>query len=147
MNMQEEETGVVFGFMCTGHVRQYTVEKRIFRFGRSKRVLHQLGYNECRELAVERLGHRGLNRPEAVMFWFETTDVDKAWEVVVDLLRFNCYVSTETSRPESIVSQYEIGDNFYSVTGATYTDFGKWLDQSAEKLLHEIKRDREGAEE
>ena len=130
---------MVFGYLCTGHVRQYTVEKRVYRFGRSKRLLSEAEYAGDHELAIERIGHRGLNRPEYVVLWFETSDVEQAWDVVRDLLRFNVFVDTETKRPESIDLQYDLGDNYVSVTGTNLQDFEKWLTESAEKLLHEIK--------
>ena len=123
---------MVFGYLCTGHVRQYTVEKRVYRFGRSKRLLSEAEYAEDHELAIERIGHRGLNRPEYVVLWFETGCRAglgcRSGLVTLQRFRGHGDQATREHRP-AVRSRGQLH----------LQDFEKWLTESAEKLLHEIK--------
>jgi hypothetical protein len=116
---KEIKKGVVFGYLCSG---RFADDRRIYRFGRSTKTnlaeLSHIDQDERKKVAIARLGQQfgGLNTPEHIVMWEESSDVHKAWNLTRDYLHGHLWVRGKniTSRPK-FVQEVRFGDTFFSV--------------------------------
>ena len=128
MSAEEGTPGVVYGYLCFGRTPE---GRKVYRFGKSKRLLHDAEFSEDKEVAIERIGCRGLNRPEEVMFWIETSSIECTWDNLLGILRNHYRIDTETPRPK-VEHRNQIGDKYFTLACETTTEnFGKYLHEAA----------------
>ena len=147
-NGREIKKGIVFGYLCSGK-GGHAHDNKVYRFGRSSKIdyatVEHLDVDVKTIVLIDRLGQAfsGLNRPQKVILWAPVSDMHRAWDIVREYLREDCFVQTSKTERPIIVQEYQLGDNFFSLgSKATPSEFGEHLEEAFGQLLEQVEYEK-----
>ena len=144
---RKRTAGIIFGYLAVGEHGEYSDgEGAMYYFGRSKkRCMLALvadgpdAKHEKKDMIRKKIGMRGLNAPSKVLVWEQTTDLERVWDLFkIELSGWRSQREVAEGpvqgRPE-ITQQLYVGDNWYTVSNMSISEFGEWCTEILQKLI------------
>jgi len=130
LNEREIHAGVVYAYVAFG---DFGDNATIYYFGRTKiACVRELSLDGDPAMVAGRQKYliknncrrSGLNQPSRIILWGKTTDVEKDWDDLKDILKG--WRPARAVRP-LVTNQLWVGDNWYSCESHGPIEFGAWV--------------------